>query len=1536
MSKLIKIIGRTVGITIEWLLIALFVLVFAIRTSKVQTYFAALATDFLSKELKTTFQVKQLSIVFLDEVLLEDVLVLDQQKDTLAYIPRLFLTLDELNLSKNEITVSQVLLKNGRIKLNRAKETGDYNYWFITDYFAGGKKSGKAKPLKLNISALKLVDVNFDYDDYRKEGFDFGMDYNHLKFTAVNLSADHISIDGEVITGDMTHFSVNESCGFSLSNMTAKTQVSPKGVLLSGLTIKTPHSTLNAKKLNLLTDRYQCFYSFEDSVRFDAELNDSKISLLDVSYFGTALEGMNHKVLLKAKVSNTVKDLTIKGLDLRVGKETRIKGDFVLPDFRDLEKVTFDEYISEATIDLTDLKKIKLPSSANTEYLEFDKYLERLAFFQANKVRVKGNINDFYVGSNTIFTNVGDVAIQHAVRFQFDQGKEAYHFSQSGDEGYDIEIQALDFGKLLNDKQFGVLSGDFSLDGDLYASGKIDFTQIKGDLRKFYFNTYTYQNINIKEGTFVDNVFEGKVDVKDDNLALDYDGKIDLNGSGKMDFTIDLKEAILENLNLSKANSSKLKSQFKVDLTGLSANGIGGEITLNGLAYTENNRTINLPELTITVKRGKLEDRLVVKSDLGDVALNGKIDFETLLSDFESQFSQIFPAIVKPKDQSKKVTKKKQKSHFNYEIKSGNKLNDFLSVFLPALKVSYETEVKGSYDGNKSFFDMTLISDSIHFDAMKFSDIQLTQSMTSDLIQADYSVGKFFLNDSIGVKSLRFGTSGSADHLSSKILWNPETSNSSAIQWETDVLGLEYFDVKLLPSFFSVNSKKWNIEDTASIQIRGKGIDIDQFLLERDKQYLSIDGKISEDPNDKLNFKINDFQLDDFSSLIDPNLNIRGVVNGWGYLKDPYNELNYMGDANIQNLFISEQEVGTIFIQSEWNSAANSVGLTGDLKFRDEQTFAFQGDYFTDRKTNNLDFNLDFDGTDIQVVNAFMDPDLLTGIRGDLKGQIKVTGDLEKPDLDGTVYLNDGHAKVELLGVGYGFNGKITCDADGFYLNNMPVEDEEGNLGKATGTVLHSNFTDWILDMSFNLEDDANIAHRNPLFPWKPVPLNQFLTMNTSYKEGDIYYGKAYATGIVNIFGYTDNLEITVNMETKAGTKINFPMYGTSEIDESGSFIVVNPDLEDKTEKDPKLDFTGVDLNLNFKVTPEAQVKLIFNETNGDEMWATGNGNLSIGMNNIGDLTMDGVFKIKKGDYNFVLGPLQQKFFLEENGSITWTGDPYSAILDISTYCTVNASIEEILGTSNSNSNTETEVQCKMLLSESLMNPAIKFDIKAPKASDANKTLLGRVTSDPNELNRQFFSLLLAKRFLPLPGTGGAGETGGGAALDLLSSQVNSMLDNLSKDVKFNLALDKNNLTNGNSVAFGVSKSFLEDRLILKGSFGVQGGASPTGEELEATNNQNNLIGDVSLEYLLNEQGTFRVSIFNESNNNQVIVDQSAGNFLQGAGLHYQEEFDDFAHFKLVQYFFDLFRADGKKRFPDKKKRVQTRIPESAVLPRKE
>ena len=121
------------------------------------------------------------------------------------------------------------------------------------------------------------------------------------------------------------------------------------------------------------------------------------------------------------------------------------------------------------------------------------------------------------------------------------------------------------------------------------------------------------------------------------------------------------------------------------------------------------------------------------------------------------------------------------------------------------------------------------------------------------------------------------------------------------------------------------------------------------------------------------------------------------------------------------------------------------------------------------------------------------------------------------------------------------------------------------------------------------------------------VPLEKFLLMDLPYSFDGLYYGKGYATGMANIFGYTDNLEITVDVKTAKGTKLNVPMYGVGEIDQE-DFIIFKDKGTDTTNLAivPKFDFTGVDLDLNFDITPDAEIKIIFNEELGDVITARG------------------------------------------------------------------------------------------------------------------------------------------------------------------------------------------------------------------------------------------------------------------------------------------------------------------------------------------
>ncbi|MFN5912054.1 MAG: translocation/assembly module TamB domain-containing protein, partial [Bacteroidota bacterium] len=1306
MAKILKISGRIFGLLVEWLLILLTVFAFAIRTSPVQTYLARLATEFLSKELHTTIRIDAVSIVFIDQIALDGIFILDQKQDTLADIKRIYIGINELDLNKRKLGFSKAEIEKGNIHISRDSLTGDFNYWFLTDYFSSSEVSEEKKePFEVTLTELALEGIQFRYDDFTKGYSSRGMDFDHLKVNDLSLVARNFKQSKEDFTFRLAALSATEQCGFVIKRLNSDVAIGSSGIRLDGLYLGTSRSELVADRLYLLYDDPDDFQHFTDSVSFDVLLKPSRLSMADVAIFATALHGMNEVVRLEGAISDPVNRLKISDLNLQIGKKTQLKGDFRLPDFRDLKNQTFSQRIQYAYVDLEDLKKIRLPESSAQKHLTFDKFLDRLGYFKARDLKFDGSYQQFALAADQITTRLGTVRMGNGILFTNDLRNRTLYFDRSAASTYDVKLENFNLGGLLDNRDFGIVDGTFFLAGEAKSNAAIKFNSIEGNVNRFDYLNYAYRNITIAKGSLVDNVLNAVVDVRDDNLNLLYDGFIDFNGDQHMKFSIDLTEALLTNLNISASNSSKLKTNFNVDIKGKDPNTMSGTVNFDGIVYQEGDKVIALNAIELKVERSLYEDRFIVRSEVGDFALKGKVDFSTIVSDFTYQFEKVFPGLINNVSTLSKKPIKRNPSVFSYDL-TVKDADDFLAIFAPDLSISAGTNLSGNYDGKLENFTMKLNSQEVSYLDFVFHDVAVDQKLTSQNIIADYKVKAFNYGDSIKLDNLLFQTTGERNVLVSELVWNPETSNESDIQWTTTIVDNSQINIQLQPSYFSINEMRWDVEKQSDMQITKSDIHIGKFRLSRDKQFISLDGCISRNDADKLNLRINELDLNEVAALLGLGIKLEGTASGWGYLSNPYTDLTYMGDASILGLFVNDQEVGDVFVQSQWNKASESVGIMGDLMYRGNQTFEFAGNYFTERETDNLDLSLLFDHTDIQFTNAFLDPDVISNIRGELNGSLSVSGTPDFPKLEGRVNLQGGNAKIEMLGVNFGFDGQIISDEYGFYINNMPVSDEEGNTGSLIGSVYHEQYQDWNFDLQVDLEGRGNVSE-NPFFSWAPsyeLP-ERFLVMNTSYKEGVAYYGKAYGTGSVNIFGSANNLDITVDLKTHRGTRINFPMYGVSEISEENDFVRFLDKLTTINIPEPKIDYTGVELDLNFRVTPEAKLRIVFNEELGDEINASGSGDISMKMDNLGDLKLEGTYRLgKEGVYNFAMGPIKQPFYIQEGGTITWTGDPYNANVNLRTFYKVNASLaeispDELQGTANVNNQ---EILCYLVLTESL------------------------------------------------------------------------------------------------------------------------------------------------------------------------------------------------------------------------------------------
>lgn len=1560
MVKLLKIVGRTIGITLEWVFILIIVLAFAIRTSTFQTYLGEVVTAYLSEELDAELRIGKIDVVFMDKILLKDVFIRDQHRDTLASLEQLSVRIESIDLNANKLVLSNVALEKGRVGIKRDKQTGDYNYWFLTDYFDSGKKKNKASdPMDVEILSLDLSGIHFSYDDNRKGYSTYGVDYDHIDCKKVQLHAKHFTIGDGTFAFYLAHLSTIERSGLQLKKMRTYCLIDMnRGIFLQNLSIRTPRTKLFSHKFYMRMSHLRGVYSFEDSVTFEAVIDSSRVHLNDVSFFAPALEGMDEYIALSGRLSQRVKNLRIEKIDLRFGARSIVQGDFSLPDFRAIKGSRFKEDVSYAYVDLNDLKQLKLPKSAQPRFIQLDPMIERLGYVELRRSKVHGTTDQFLVVTNQLTTALGSLHIDNGLTFSaLNEG--GYAFERTANSNFDVYVDSFQLGKFIANDLFGKVNGSMYLSGVVGQKDIIRIEKMTGELNSVGFNKYNYSSISVNDGSFISNVFSGNIKVNDPHLQMEYDGKIAVDKQQKFDFSIIMPKADLGRLNFVKDPNASLEAVLDMHMTGTDLSNYSGTVVLNELNYQELGKRITIPQLVLNAQRGTFSDHFVITSNVANVDLKGKVNPTTIVASVCNYVHELLPNLV-PLMEMPKRKKGVVQDYFDLEVVVGNP-KEVLAVFAPEVSIASQSKFTIHYNELLKEESIRIHAPEIAYQAIDdttaskkyFSQLDLNQSFVRGTFLSLLNAERAEWNDSLFVRKFDYQITTDTNGFVSKLKWNQEMSDPASFKFYTKFQPLNEIDITLKPSYFTVKNQLWDIQNTAHFIYNQNKVLIDHLVLERDVQFLAINGVLSADEKDQIDVNLNDIHIEEFSSFINTDLDLKGRLNGTLHFATPFTHFMASGEVTADDFYVNQQEVGAVSAHGEWDYLNDRIILGGDLIYKSFQTFTYDGFYYPFRESNDIDLVLDFANTDIQVANAFMDPEVLSDIKGKLDGRIKIKGNSSDPKIDGKLRLSQGSVKVGLLGTTYKMAGPIVFDGENssFYVDNMPVTDEEGNLAVLTSTVMHNQFENWSANIDFWFDDETVSGIYNRPFT------GRFLAMNTHYQEGDIYYGKAYASGYANILIQEGQTDITVNARSEKDTKITLPMYGPSDVSEF-DFITFEDDLRKQLSKG--VDLTGVNMELNLMATPEAEIRLVFNEKTGDIITARGLGMLSITADYLGRIFMNGQYVVASGQYNFVVPPIKQVFTLVPGGSITWTGNPYEANLDISAYNSVNASLKELTQdvTGGTSSGKET-VQCIIKITNTLSNPQLVLDIDVPNTNESGKQALQRIKSNPDDLQKQFFTLLVMKRFVPLSGQT---QQGLGGAADVLTEQINGALDGLTKDVKFKVGYDGQTAQNGNAssvtraTTFGIQTALGENKnIILTGAFGVAN--STTGQTSSSS-----LIGDMSIEYLINDDGTFRVKIFNESNDKGVLTEKYRGDYTQGIGVHYQEQFNALSDSRMLQTFgkigkkqtyqmignaiLNVFRRKEKKVYlreskkrkpiPEEKPKANVVTPPAAIEPKKE
>lgn len=350
-------------------------------------------------------------------------------------------------------------------------------------------------------------------------------------------------------------------------------------------------------------------------------------------------------------------------------------------------------------------------------------------------------------------------------------------------------------------------------------------------------------------------------------------------------------------------------------------------------------------------------------------------------------------------------------------------------------------------------------------------------------------------------------------------------------------------------------------------------------------------------------------------------------------------------------------------------------------------------------------------------------------------------------------------------------------------------------------------------------------------------------------------------------------------------------------------------------------------------------MSIIIDKANGDFVKLQGEADLTGGIDPSGKTTLVGVYQVEKGSYEMSVSLLKRKFDIQKGSTITWTGEPTTAKLDITAIYKTNAApidlVEQQFGGNPADLNQFKQripFNTLLILKGELLKPEISFDITTDEKNNAvsstvTETIDGKLAQlrqDENEMNKQVFALLLLNRFIgenPFESNSGvSAETMARQSVSkILSQQLNNIASNLIKGVDLNFDLEstedystgtQNTRTDLN---IDISKKLLNDRLkVTVGSnFGLEG-------EARQNENTTNIAGDVTIDYSLSRDGRYMLRAYRK-NDYQVALQ---GQIVEtGVGFIITLDYDKFC---------DIFRKSRNNR--NKENRENKRKQDNQVV----
>ena len=1211
---------------------------------------------------------------------------------------------------------------------------------------------------------LELRRDSFAFHNYQAQAEPRGIDFNHLVLDSLEALIQDIYYDENNIKGDIMQLAANDTSGFVLDTTHMLVDIGPNVLTVQETYLKTNNSLLKPDVKLEYTGGIAGIADNLAKLKILAVMNGSTIGLRDILYFAPDLSKQppfnnypNGQVYMTGLAKGTIDDLYVESLRMQTAQRTSFSATGRITGLPNVDNMYFDLPNLRITTSRQDIKMLAgnlVPETIN---------IPASLLLTAN---LHGSINNFQ-SRLALNSTAGDIAGRLAM--QNLMGDVPAYNTQ-------LDIDQLRLGYLLKqDTLLGKFTADIDIKGrgfateDLHADAEMNIALLE-------LNDYPYNNIKVNG--LVDGMeFNGKIAANDSNLVFNFNGDVNLNNDvPEYQFQLDLKAADLTALNFYQDDELRLSMNIMSDLKGTGINDMNGELDIYDVVVNKNGNVYKIDTLALVSINEERNKDIKIESDFFDGWFKGTINPSELGTTLTRHVNQYFSL---NEDTITNIADS-DTAYQNFEFYLDLKKTEIITeVLVPKLETFVPGAITGSFDSRDDnlridiyipkivytgyHIDTTYISMHSNSEQMEF-EVSTTEVGDSSFQSEEIRVFGSIKNDSIYSQVLAYQNSGQVRFAIGSVLTSLE----------------EDFRLHLLKNTIILNGENWQPDPQNYFQFTDGPIYASNVNLTHEDEFIKLNTISVAQSDSALEASFGNFDLGFINEFIkEDSTLIGGKLNGDFVLED-FSTTAFTADLRIDSLALFNKPLGTLTADAHHNGVQRFetliklMGQGNDVKL--------DGFYEAKEGLNNINFDLNMNKLTMASIEPFTFG-AIENANGFIEGKLDIKGSTAEPQIRGKLQFNKAAFEVTALGTYLDFGREtIAFDKKGIHFKDVTVRDTANNPLHIDGYVYTETYTNFAFDLK--------------------VTTRNFVLMNTTETSKEPYYGTVLVSSEIDITGSLTAPVVTARVHLNEGTDVYYlvPQDDPVTVEREGivkfvnvsdstvldSIMTVNISRQDTAEKG----MTGLELTAEIDIDPSTDATIILDERTGEALHIKGGGALSYAMDRSGNMTLSGRYNVTGGGYDLnFYEVVQREFELVPGGSVTWSGDPLNARIDLTAQYTIRTSPAPLLtggstGSQQGQISRRIPFEVQINLDGVLLEPEISFglEMEEQERQALGGAVYGRLrqlNQSPNELNKQVFALLVLGSFIsddPSAGSSNiAASTARSSVSDILTQQINQL-----------------------------------------------------------------------------------------------------------------------------------------------------------------